>query len=87
MIKIPALTTERRKELVKFVSKIWEDSKIALRNTRHDAMKDIKNQYEAKTISEDEKKSQEKYIDEMIKEYTQKIEIRVKNKSEEVMNI
>lgn len=87
MIKIPVLTTERRKELTKFVSKLWEESKISARNVRHDALKFVKTEFDDKTISEDEKKSREKNIDEMIKDYSNKIDQKVKIKSEEIMKI
>jgi ribosome recycling factor len=42
LVKIPAMTTERRRDLTKLVSKMGEEAKIAVRNIRHDILKDIK---------------------------------------------
>lgn len=87
MIKVPALTQERRKELTKIVSKYGEESKIALRNIRQDYLKDIKKQFDEKTISEDEKKRFEKEIDDRIKEYSKKVDDHVDAKSQEIMKV
>lgn len=87
MIKIPPLTTERRQELTKLVSKLWEDTKVAIRNIRQDAMRDLKKQLEDKEISENEKGSQESKIEEITKEYNTKIDTVSKNKSEDIMKI
>ena len=87
MIKVPPLTQDRRKELGKIVSKIWEESKIALRNIRQDYLKDIKKQFDEKTISEDEKKRYEKEIDDMIKQHSKQIDDHVDAKSQEIMKV
>ncbi len=87
LINIPALTWERRKELTKVVSKMWEDAKVSLRNIRHDFIKSIKQEFEDKTISEDEKKQKEDKVDEITKEYTKNIDDHVKFKSDEIMTI
>lgn len=55
-IPFPALTQERRKEFVKLVKKMCEESKIAIRNERRDANEAIKKLEKDKTISEDESK-------------------------------
>jgi ribosome recycling factor len=54
LIKIPPMTTERRKELTKLVAKMGEEAKIAVRNIRQDTLKSIKSQVDAKTMSETE---------------------------------
>lgn len=87
MIKVPALTQERRQNLIKLVAQYGEDNKIALRNIRHDILKDIKKQFDEKLISEDQKKLFEKECDEITKQYTTKIDQLVKIKSEEIMKI
>lgn len=87
MIKIPALTQERRKEVVKTVHADWEDAKIALRNKRHDARKDTETAFKAEEISEDERKGRENKIDEIVKEYNDKVDALVKWKSEDVMKV
>ncbi len=50
MIKIPTLTEERRRDLVKIAKRLLEEGKIALRNTRAEAMKKIKSAESAKEI-------------------------------------
>lgn len=87
LIQVPPLTQERRKELAKLVNKMWEDAKVAVRNCRHDAIKEIKKSFEDKSISEDEKKNNESEIDELTKKHTTKIESETKNKSNEIMTI
>lgn len=87
LIKVPALTQERRKEVVKIVHSDGEDAKIALRNKRHDARKDAEMAFKNDEISEDERKGHENKIDEIIKEYNEKVESLVKAKSEDVMKL
>lgn len=83
-VPIPALTEERRKEIVKQASSKVEEAKVALRNKREDARKAIKI---ATEMSEDIKKRAEKEIDDLTKEFSDKIETAFKNKSEEIMKI
>lgn len=83
-VPIPALTEERRKEIVKNASAKVEDAKVAIRNAREDARKAIKN---AEDLSEDIKKRTEKEIDDLTKEFNDKIETEFKAKSEEIMKI
>ena len=83
-VPIPALTEERRKEIVKQASIKVEEAKVALRNKREDARKAIK---AAAEMSEDIKKRAEKEIDDLTKEFSDKIEAAFKEKSEEIMKI
>lgn len=83
-VPIPALTEERRKEIVKSASTKVEEAKVALRNVREDARKAIK---VAEEMGEDVKKRAEKEIDEITKEFNDKIDAEFKNKSEEIMKI
>lgn len=87
MIKIPPLTTERRKELTKIVAKMGEECKIRLRNVRHEGMDEIKKEFNEKTISEDQKKAYEGEIDDLTKEYATKVDNAVKVKSEDIMKV
>jgi len=87
MIKIPPLTQERRKEVVKVVHVDWEDAKIALRNKRHEARKHAELAFKADEISEDEKKGRENKIDEIVKEYNETVDALVKGKSDDVMKV
>lgn len=83
-VPIPALTEERRKEIVKTASSKVEDAKVAIRNAREDARKAIKN---AEEVGEDIKKRTEKEIDELTKEFSDKIDAEFKNKSDEIMKM
>lgn len=83
-VPIPALTEERRKEIVKTASAKVEDAKVALRNIREDARKTIKI---ADELGEDAKKRAEKEIDELTKEFNNKIETEFKAKSEDIMKL
>ena len=83
-VPIPALTEERRKEIVKTASAKVEEAKVTLRNIREDARKALKI---AEEISEDVKKRAEKEIDDLTKEFSEKIETEFKTKSEEIMKI
>ena len=83
-VPIPALTEERRKEIVKNASAKVEEAKVAIRNVREDARKAVKI---ASEMSEDVKKRAEKEIDEVTKEFNDKVEAEFKNKSEEIMKL
>ena len=83
-VPIPALTEERRKEIVKTASTKVENAKVALRNIREDARKAVKI---ATELSEDVKKRAEKEIDELTKEFNDKVDVEFKAKSEEIMKL
>lgn len=83
-VPIPALTEERRKEIVKQASAKVEEAKVAFRNIREDARKAVKI---AAEMGEDVKKRAEKEIDELTKEFSDKVDTAFKDKSEEIMKI
>lgn len=83
-VPIPSLTEERRREIVKNASTKVENAKVALRNIREDARKAIKI---AAEMGEDVKKRAEKEIDDITKEFSDKIESEFKSKSEEIMKL
>ncbi|MBR3138810.1 ribosome recycling factor [Candidatus Saccharibacteria bacterium] len=83
-VPIPALTEERRKEIVKTASAKVEEAKVAIRNVREDARKAVKI---ATEMGEDVKKRAEKEIDELTKEFNDKVESEFKAKSEEIMKL
>ena len=83
-VPIPALTEERRKEIVKNASSKVENAKVALRNIREDARKAVKI---ADEMSEDIKKRAEKEIDELTKEFSDKVDAEFKAKSDEIMKL
>ncbi|MBQ7581610.1 MAG: ribosome recycling factor [Lachnospiraceae bacterium] len=83
----PALTEERRKELVKLVRKYGEESKVAIRNVRRDAIDEIKKQKKNSDITEDDQKILEdkaqKLTDELIKE----IDKIISDKEKEILTV
>lgn len=83
-VPIPALTEERRKEIVKNAATKVEEAKVALRNVREDARKALKI---ASEMGEDVKKRAEKEIDELTKEFNDKVEVEFKDKSAEIMKL
>ena len=83
-VPIPALTEERRKEIVKNASAKVEEAKVAIRNIREDARKAVKI---ATEMGEDVKKRAEKEIDELTKEFNDKVDAAFKTKSDEIMKL
>lgn len=86
-LNIPPLTEERRKELVKLVHKYAEDSKISIRNARHDAINNLKKMEKEKEISEDELRAKEKEVQDKVDEFNKKLEEAAKHKEEDVMTV
>lgn len=86
-VPIPALTEERRKQIVKQTSEKVEDARIALRNVRQDALKEAKRLKDAKEMSEDDQKRAEKAIDDAMAMYNGKIDTAFKDKEKEILTI
>lgn len=86
-VPIPPLTEERRKQIVKQTSEKVEEAKIALRNIRQDAFKEIKRLKDAKELSEDDQKRAEKNIDDLISGLNAKIDEIFKAKEKEILTI
>lgn len=82
-VPVPPLTEERRKEIVKTASSKVEEARIAIRNIREDARKELK----TAELPEDVTKKAEKSVDDLTKEYTNKIDELFKEKSAEIMAI
>ena len=83
----PQLTEERRKELAKQVKKYGEESKVAVRNIRRDAMEKFKKQQKASEITEDDYKGIEKDIQKMTDDYIKKVEALSEKKEKELFEI
>ncbi len=83
----PALTEERRKELVKQIKKMAEDSKVAIRNVRRDGMDAIKKMKNSKELSEDEHAICEKEIDKAISESIDKIDKLCADKEKDILSV
>jgi ribosome recycling factor len=86
-VPIPPLTEERRKQIVKQTSEKVEEARIALRNVRQDAFKEIKRLKDAKEISEDDQKRSEKAIDDSISSYNAKLDNLFKDKEKEILTL
>lgn len=86
-INIPALTEERRKEMVKVVWSKVEDSRVAIRNIRRDAISQVKELAQEKMISEDEERRGEQDIQDLTDKYIARAEKTGKEKEEEVLAV
>jgi len=86
-LAFPALTEERRKEMVKQVKKMGEDGKIAVRNARRDANETLKKLLKDKEISEDDEKRGEKEIQELTDEFVARIDKVIADKEKELLEI
>ena len=83
----PVLTEERRKELVKQTKKMAEDSKVAVRNIRRDAMDALKKMKNNKELSEDEHATCEKEVDKLISETVEKIDKISADKEKDILSV
>ena len=83
----PELTEERRKELVKQVKKMGEDTKVAARNVRREAMEGIKKLKTGKEISEDEASNAEADVEKSVTKCMEKIEKTVAAKEKELLTV
>ena len=83
ILNIPVLTEDTRREYVKQAKAISEDARIALRNIRQDANNDIKKM----EITDDEKKSLNDDVQELINKYNKIVDEKFKEKENELMSI
>jgi ribosome recycling factor len=86
-VPIPALTEERRHQLVKQTSEKVEDARIALRTIRQDALKEAKRMKDAKELSEDDMKRVEKQIDDLMAATNTQIEEAFKAKEKDILTL
>jgi ribosome recycling factor len=85
-LPIPALTTERRKELVKMVKRMEEEAKVAVRNARREANEDFKEMKKEKILSEDEAHRGQDEVQKITDEYVKKVEGQSAEKEKEIMS-
>jgi ribosome recycling factor len=85
-LSIPALTEERRKDLVKQVKKLGEEGKVRIRNIRRKANDEIKQGEKDGDIPEDESKRTIDRIQEMTDDYIKKIDAVIEDKSKEIQD-
>lgn len=86
-VPVPPLTEERRKLLVKQTSEKVEEARIALRNIRQDAFKEVKRMKDGKELSEDDAKRAEKAVDDTIATFNGKIDEAFKAKEKDILTI
>jgi len=84
---LPALTEERRKDIVKDLRKKAEEDKIALRNIRRDAIDKVKKLEKDKKITEDELKKAEKEVQDLTDKHVAKVDEVLAHKEKEVMEV
>jgi len=86
-LAIPALTEQRRKDLVKLVKKEVEEQKVSLRNVRRDSLGELKKLEQDKQIGEDEHKRAQTELEQLMSQYTRQLEQLVQTKEQEVMEV
>ena len=86
-IPIPALTEERRKQLVKLVHNHVEEGKVAVRNIRRDAMTNVRELMHERMISEDDERRAEHQVDDLAKRFTDEADKIGKAKEHEVLEV
>ncbi|MBI1858133.1 MAG: ribosome recycling factor [Candidatus Melainabacteria bacterium] len=86
-IIVPALTEERRKELVKVVKDQAEKGKIIIRNARRDGIEAIKKLEKDKQLSEDESRKQQDQLQKITDRYTKEIDSSGESKEKEILTV
>ena len=86
-LRIPDLTEERRKDLIKILKNMGEKSKIAVRNIRREANEELKKKLKEKSISEDDNKNFEKNIQKLTDINIENIEKILSEKEKEISQI
>ncbi len=85
-LNIPPLSEERRTQITQQVKQMGEKSKVSVRNIRRDANKHLEDEQKKKLISEDDRDKGKKDMDNLTKEFTEKIDAIIKSKSEDIMS-
>lgn len=86
-MNVPALTEERRREIVKSLGGKVEDCRIALRNVRHDVLNEVKRLEKAKEATTDDVKSAENELAKLVDKYQKRIEELEAAKTQEIMEV
>ena len=86
-LRIPDLTEERRKDLIKVLKNMGEKGKVAIRNIRREANEDLKRKLKDKIISEDDNKNYEKNIQKLTDSNIENIEKILNDKEKEISQI
>jgi ribosome recycling factor len=86
-LRIPDLTEERRKDLIKILKNMGEKGKVSIRNIRREANEDLKKKLKDKLITEDENKSFEKNIQKLTDNNIENIDKILTDKEKEILQI
>lgn len=86
-LNVPALTEDRRKDLVKQVKKLGEDARISVRGVRRDANEATKAREKSKELSEDDSKKEAEKIQKITDQVTAEIEKIIDAKSKDLMTV
>ncbi|MFZ3208769.1 MAG: ribosome recycling factor [Geobacteraceae bacterium] len=86
-LNLPALTEERRKDIVKNLKKLAEEARVALRNIRRDTIDELKKLEKEKKISEDDLKRSEKDVQDVTNSHVAKIDEVLAHKEKDVMEV
>ena len=86
-LRIPDLTEERRKDLIKVLKNMGEKSKISIRNIRREANEELKKELKEKKLSEDDNKNYEKNIQRLTDQNIENIEKILTEKEKEILQI
>lgn len=86
-LSIPAVTEDRRKELLKTAKSLSEDGKVAIRNIRRDALDQVKKLQKSDDISEDNAKDAQESIQSLTDKYVKQVESTMKDKETEIMTV
>ena len=86
-LKVPELTEDRRRDLVKSIKKICEDARVAVRLVRRDSNEAIKKSQKDKVISEDDSKRQQEEIQKVTDDYIKKVDQLAADKEKELMTV
>jgi ribosome recycling factor len=86
-LKVPELTEERRRDLVKNIKKICEDARVAVRMVRRDSNDELKKALKDKVISEDDNKRQQEEVQKLTDDYIKKVDQLATDKEKELMTV
>jgi ribosome recycling factor len=86
-LPIPQLTEERRRELVKVVRQMAEESRVAVRNVRRDVMHDLKELVHNGDVGDDEERRAEERVQKLTDEHVKRIDELLKGKEAEIMEV
>jgi ribosome recycling factor len=86
-VPIPALTEERRRDLVKHVKKLAEDYRVSIRSHRRDSLEMLKELEKDKDIAEDDRRHAAEKIEALTKDYIERVEKTLKAKEDEIMAV